>query len=345
MLSRAPMNLKALTLGAVAGLLFALVPSCGPAKCGPQNCDGCCDMNGACVPKTASNGNSACGTAGNACTDCTATGMTCSNFVCVTSGTGGGSATGGGGGTTTGGGGGTTGGGGGTTGGGGGTTGGGGGTTDCSVATQNCPAGQACLFADNQGNSTACFTGECDLVLQNCPTTTDACNYVQFQDGGIGRACLPAGAGTEGQTCSAPNGCGKGMFCLSGKCTKYCYTDTNCGGSNLCASLITVPGASEFPSACFTVTTCDPLLQNCPTTTDACSLTSSGPACVPGGSVAVNGTCTASAPCAKGSLCLVASQGATSGTCKAFCNLDGGMPNCGGAACQGLQGVPYGACP
>jgi hypothetical protein len=353
------MNLKALTLGAVAGLFFALVPSCGPAKCGPQNCDGCCDVNGACVPKTASGGNSACGTAGNACVDCSAMAMTCQNFVCAAGGTGGGTgggSTGGGGGTTgggggttgggggtTGGGGGTTGGGGGTTGGGGGTTGGGGGTTGCSIATQNCPTGQACLFADNQGNTTACFVGECDLVLQNCPTATDACNYVQFQDGGIGRACLPAGAGTQGQACSAPNGCAKGLLCLNGKCEKYCYTDSNCGGgSAICASLISVPGASEFPAACYTVVTCDPLNQATCTGGQGCYLGQSGPICAPAGTVAVNGTCTPQANCVPGAICI---GGGTSGTCKNLCNLDGGTPNCGGAACQGLSGVPYGACP
>jgi hypothetical protein len=45
----------------------------------------------------------------------------------------------------------------------------------------------------------------------------------------------------------------------------------------------------------------------------------------------------------KGALCITGSAGAT---CKAFCNLDGGLPNCGGAACQAITGLTgAGACP
>lgn len=352
------MNVKALSLGALLGLFFALVPSCGPAKCGPQNCNGCCDATGQCVPRSASNSNTVCGTAGNTCSNCAAMGMTCdvNSFVCVASGTGGGSAMGGGagGGSATGGGagggsatGGGAGGGSATGGGAGGgsATGGGGGTTGCNFAAQTgCGTGEACLYSDANGN-TACFAGGCDLVAQVCPTTTDSCTYVQFQDGGIGRGCLPSGTGAEGSACSSPSACAKGLLCLSGKCAKFCYRDSDCTGANqLCATLVQVPGANEIPAACTTINGCDPLLQNC-TTGEGCYLTTSGPVCAPQGSVALNGTCTPLAVCTRGALCLVTSSGATSGTCKAFCNLDGGMPNCGSGACGALQGVSYGYCP
>ena len=197
------MNLKALTLGAVAGLFFALVPSCGPAKCGPQNCDGCCDVNGACVPKTASGGNSACGTAGNACVDCSAMAMTCQNFVCATSGTGGG--TGGG---STGGGGGTTGGGGGTTGGGGGTTGGGGGTTGGGGGTTGGGGGSSCVDLCAQGASICDGAG-----VRSCQVDT----------------------GTGCRVFGAVQACGGGTTCSGGVCQASCVNQCTAGAKQ-CAS-------------------------------------------------------------------------------------------------------------
>jgi hypothetical protein len=32
------------------------------------------------------------------------------------------------------------------------------------------------------------------------------------------------------------------------------------------------------------------------------------------------------------------------GTCRNFCNLDGGMPTCAQGMCQGLMGTGFGAC-
>ncbi|MEW5743594.1 MAG: hypothetical protein AB1938_32075, partial [Myxococcota bacterium] len=98
------MKVQALLLGAALGFLFATVPSCGggssSGNCSAANCGGCCDANGACVPKTASNSNTVCGSQGVACVNCTAMGKTChpTDFVCVggTGGGAGGGATGGG---------------------------------------------------------------------------------------------------------------------------------------------------------------------------------------------------------------------------------------------------------
>jgi hypothetical protein len=343
------MNLKALSLGAVLGILVAFIPSCGSGTCGPANCNGCCDSTNKCVPSSASSSNTACGTKGATCANCQANNQICNatSFTCeFAAGQGGGSATGGGtgGGSATGGG---TGGGSATGGGtGGGTTGGGtgGGTAGCNIAAQTCGAGSSCMYTDNMGN-TACFPGACDVVAQNCPTQTDKCSYAGLADGGAGRACGPAGAKTEGQACGpSMDDCAKGLLCVQGTCAKFCYQASNCTAAGAqCIGLITIGGVPEVPATCVTLSGCDPYLQNCPTT-QACSLTQSGPACITNGTVPANGTCTPSAGCVRGNLCLVTMQGATSGTCKPFCNLDGGAPTCAGS-CTGLQGVPYGVCP
>lgn len=70
----------------------------GSTACGPSNCAGCCDTSGACVPVSASGNDTTCGSLGNACADCTATGGTCNRnlFTCEGSTGGGGGSTGGG---------------------------------------------------------------------------------------------------------------------------------------------------------------------------------------------------------------------------------------------------------
>lgn len=77
------MNYRALTLGAAIGFLVALSPSCGPSTpdCGPSNCNGCCNADGACVD-TGEQSTAACGTQGNACGACAAT-ESCNGGTCT----------------------------------------------------------------------------------------------------------------------------------------------------------------------------------------------------------------------------------------------------------------------
>jgi hypothetical protein len=169
-------SIRALVVGVAAGLVVALVPSCGTAssKCDSTNCSiGCCDAMGQCKSGQTSD---ACGSLGNTCSVC-GLGSSCSVGLCrpTTMGTGGGSATGGGSGT---GGGSATGGGSGT--GGGAATGGGGGTT-VRVGTP-CTTNEQCAGLGNGGfcklttNATAGFSpfsypqGFCTQVCGSCPS-------------------------------------------------------------------------------------------------------------------------------------------------------------------------------
>lgn len=56
--------MRTLSLFALAALL--LLAGCG-STCGPDNCAGCCDANGACQVSA----DATCGQQGAACTDCT----------------------------------------------------------------------------------------------------------------------------------------------------------------------------------------------------------------------------------------------------------------------------------
>lgn len=85
------MKIQALALGTVLGFLVAIAPSCGQPMCSAANCDGCCKGT-TCVAKPNNSNNTTCGTSGNMCTDCSASGTACDSttFTCGTGGTGGG---------------------------------------------------------------------------------------------------------------------------------------------------------------------------------------------------------------------------------------------------------------
>lgn len=344
------MNLKAISLGAVIGFLVAVVPSCGTtSNCSPANCGGCCDKNGSCVT-VANTSDSLCGKLGVACVDCKASLQACNadTKLCEAQ-----TASGGGAGNT-GGGAGNTGGGSNNTGGGTGSMGGGSGggsmvVDGCNVELQNCTAlgapGKSCLEVMGTGTATRCMEGQCDMVLQNCPTNTDKCDYSPLPDGGALRSCFRAGTKTEGQTCTGGADCVAGMLCI-GTCVKMCYRDEDCSGPNdQCVIRITgIPG--ESPRGCKTLTPCDPLAPaqpGCPAG-EACYPSPNGTTvCRAAGTGVVNSACTSVNACAEGSFCLPKSQ--TEASCSTYCNPDGGAPGCTTpATCNSPGDVTFSFC-
>jgi hypothetical protein len=196
--------------------------------------------------------------------------------------------------------------------------------------------------------STACFAGACDVVSQNCPNSADKCSYAGLADGGVVRACGPAGTLTEGQACAAgTDQCAKGLVCINGACAKYCYQNSNCTAPDgRCAGVVTIGGTDERPATCINIPPCDPLLQNCTDSTRACSLIDTGPGCIPPGTTAVGGDCSTTGTCVRGAVCIGTTAAAN---CRAFCNRDGGMPSCTTGTCgivtnqAGMQ-FGFGAC-
>jgi hypothetical protein len=72
----------------LAALLVTGAASCGARTCTPQSCPtGCCSAAGVCE---SGGENAACGSAGNACLNCTASSQVCGDKVCVAFATGGG---------------------------------------------------------------------------------------------------------------------------------------------------------------------------------------------------------------------------------------------------------------
>ena len=232
------MNVRALALGALVGFVVAFAPSCSPAKCGPQNCDGCCDTKGTCVKKPNNNNNTTCGSAGNTCTDCSAASSTC-NPTTSQCGTAGG------------------------VGGGGGSTGGGDGGAGCDgcslpsgtcvplsrTTVVNCGKNAAACAACASGQ--LCTAGACETPI-SAKKVGDACSTdVECQ--GTGPTALGSLA-----ICKLMTTSGNGAY-AGGYCTLRCGTAANqCPSGSSCVGLL--PAYGEADTICW---------DNC-STTDRC---------------------------------------------------------------------------
>ncbi len=231
------MNVRALALGALIGFVVAFAPSCSPPKCGPQNCDGCCDAKGTCVKKPNNNNNTTCGSAGNACIDCAAASSTCNvtTSTCGSTGAGGGT--------------------------GGGTGGGAGGCDGCQL-----PMSGSCVPLSrtsvincgiNNERCVACAAGEqCTNGACAMPITAkkvgESCN-TDMECQGSGTGALGALAICKKMTTS-----GNGTY-TGGYCTLRCGTAANqCPGGTTCVGLL--PAYGEADTICW---------DNC-STTDRC---------------------------------------------------------------------------
>lgn len=359
------MKLKALSLGAALGFVFAVIPSCGQptTTCGPNNCTGCCNA-GTCVTADKLT-DATCGSSGNACSNCTASQQTCnmSTKSCIGSNvTGGGTSGTGGGSSGTGGGNAAGGTGGGTANAGGSATGGGSsGLVACDFANPTCALGTECLLNDVNGTAGTCVPGACSVVAQDCTAANTKCVVGPVPDGGLMRQCLAFnlgdGGASEGAACTPalPDPCARGAQCIGSSatnatCRRFCSPFGGCGPGSECNLGITFSLQSgptkETHLVCSAITACDPYTQMPCMNTDACQLYRQGaaPGCLPGGTVMGGGACTTSALCARGFQCVVGAAGATSGTCRAFCNTDGGMPSCTAGMCQNLMGSGIGTC-
>ncbi|MBK7865146.1 MAG: hypothetical protein IPJ65_42430 [Archangiaceae bacterium] len=202
---------------------------------------------------------------------------------------------------------------------------------------RNCNAGSACLLAqlDDGGIARRCLTGACDVVAQDCDGGLK-CGYA---DGG--RACLADGTLLEGQPCAgAPVGCKHGLACTivasdgGSVCARFCRVDGDCGAPQRCYVTLDIPDTAERPLVCADPPmVCDPLLQNCASSAEACYPGNPTSGCYPFGTGAAGETCTFSNDCGKGLSC---SGSASSTKCRQLCSVDAGAPSCDAGVCTRL---------
>ncbi len=213
------------------------------------------------------------------------------------------------------------------------------GLTSCTLGASTCPTGQSCLLVEdeNQNLDPFCVPGACDVVAQDCPSG-QACNYEPIM-GAPQRACGAPGTAQEGESCET-TGCVAGLVCVGAtgqtECLKFCSTATDCAMGQVCSQGVIFQGSAERPLVCTGAPpSCDPLLQDCPTATDACYLTTTGGACAPAGSVAVGQPCETEL-CVKGATCLggLADGGSE---CAILCGFPDAAPTCTTGMCRQLQ--------
>ncbi len=257
--------IKAFTLGAALGMVFAVAPSCGTAagSCDASSCGNGCCKNGLCL---AGYSLTTCGKAGNACNACSS-GQSCTGGVCVAnSGAGGGA----------------------------------GGCSNCEgccfrsvcftgkatdacgvsgAACNTCQTGLVCPngacitppaevdagtaitdagrvtdagstrdsgMAATDGGSRSSDGGigsnaPCSNAAGNDCGSGEACYVTGQTDGGFETRCLTQGTSNTGGTCVYVNDCSAGNICLNGnpsRCYKLCSNvGGTCSGGQTCANL------------------------------------------------------------------------------------------------------------
>lgn len=242
-----------------------------------------------------------------------------------------------------------------------GTGGGMSGRMPCDYLAPNCPAGTECLLNDINGTAGSCVPGACSVLNQDCTAPNTKCIVGPLPDAGIARQCTPFvlgdGGTVEGGPCvqAISDPCQRGSQCVAvnggaATCRRFCNLAVGCGpGSecNLGVSFAVVQGGQfELHPVCSAITACDPYTQMPCAATEACQVYRPGapPGCIPNGTVMAGGQCSGSAFCARGLQCVVPAAGGNTGTCRAFCNLDGGAPACAAGMCQNLMNMGIGGC-
>lgn len=224
--------------------------------------------------------------------------------------------------------------------------------------------------SDTGGRVCRSPSGTCDLILQNCPTG-QACVYALPNATATTpeTVCAPVvGAGAaEGGACCALNSCANGLVCVGameetpgggtctaegmGTCQRYCCgSSADCAAGELC---------NRFGST-FSGGICD--------TSDDCGLVdqtgcASGQGCYPadGGTTqcltptaagaAEGATCMYTNDCVAGTACFnLTSGGSSRAVCLRLCDIGDGATDCprsGGMACQAGGDLPTGTgvCP
>lgn len=196
-------------------------------------------------------------------------------------------------------------------------------------------------------------TGECDLVLQNCPVPTDTCTVVNGDMSGMTfmptTGCVTYnGLKGVGESCMQENDCQAHLNCVGNTCSPYCCpgADAACMGGtcDLNINLVdnnnnpTMCGAEPCTfTACSYSASCNLFDPNACPPTENCYFKSAGLATcatpAPPGEQPDGAPCSASNACGESTLCI--SSDGTNYFCHYLCQV-------GSNAAPSLGGCPAG---
>jgi|GEM_PF-4961130 len=182
-------------------------------------------------------------------------------------------------------------------------------TACCDIMTQDCPEGELCTFVTaGEGRP---YISAC-LAVTGTKKEDETCTRYQTETAGVGR-----------------DDCEKGLTCTNygqseidvRACQEFCAADTDCAEGKACCN-----GSSRVPRLGTCVQTCDQWGDGseCPVGGTCAMITSinrendayiAAPFCMPGGSVAPNGSCSYNNECTTGYICSSFSY-----TCKPLCD-------------------------
>lgn len=210
----------------------------------------------------------------------------------------------------------------------------------------DCGAENQCVLEVNYGGTAPILMCApkpkgCDIFKQDCTEPDTGC----YLAGDLG--CMEVGTGKLAEACSEPNGCEKGLICISDKCHTPCNPST--GGPNPKCHL-TCPNSTGEIEGVTTVAVCslddddpdcDLLNDQCEPGTN-CYYTAQGPKCKKTGGSPGTSPCEQSQDCAPGHACWPGGS-----TCKPVCNPTEGLHSeCASQAspCAKLPGTNAGFC-
>jgi len=227
----------------------------------------------------------------------------------------------------------------------------------------------AAVTPDGMPDANNCATQPCSLVPQ-CGCGHDmACQLDPTSTSSmLVTTCSAAGAGNETATCTDDTACAPGFACFSGRCLRWCSSDTDCpGAGGLCIIHIIDGSQQNIPGAITCTTDCDPTAAapgTCPSTwachiyqdpTSMAYVTDCDPSPASGGAKGALCDTNGNRDCAPGLDCIALTQGSTTtNECLQTCVCPGGNCAAGtctmGGSCNGFStpvtigGTTYGVC-
>ncbi len=184
----------------------------------------------------------------------------------------------------------------------------------------------------------------CGVSPQCGCATNETCDVTNMTTGAS--ACVKAGSGAAGASCTSSSGCLPGLTCASGVCHAYCGAGGSCTGGASCLSYNNASGKA-IPNYDVCSVSCDLMNPKAACGSNGCgNVSGSITNCQKAGTGLSDDSCNSAADCSPGMLCI---DDGYDTVCEKWCRI--GKGDCPlGFSCTALAsppvigGVTYGFC-